>query len=42
MNKGSGSDMRFLYWDDLGDSQDSVDNQKKNKYQDEDGFTEDE
>ena len=26
-NKGPGSDMRFVFWDDLGDSQDHVDNQ---------------
>tara|TARA_R110000868_G_scaffold58726_1_gene180937 strand:+ start:2881 stop:3015 length:135 start_codon:yes stop_codon:yes gene_type:complete len=28
-NKDSG--FRFLYWDDLGDAQDEVDNQKKEK-----------
>ena len=28
-NKDSG--FRFLYWDDLGDAQDEVDNQKKKK-----------
>jgi hypothetical protein len=38
---GAGDDMRFLYWDDLGDSQDEVDNQKSTcsnhaKQQDED------
>jgi hypothetical protein len=26
-NKGPGSDMKFVFWDDPGDSQDSVDNQ---------------
>lgn len=26
-NKGAGSDMKFLFWDDPGDSQDNVDNQ---------------
>ena len=38
---GAGDDMKFLYWDDLGDSQDEVDNQKSTcsnhaKQQDED------
>lgn len=27
-NKGAGEDMRFIFWDDVGDSQDHVDNQK--------------
>jgi len=27
-NKEAGSDMKFLFWDDPGDSQESVDNQK--------------
>lgn len=26
-NNGPGSDMKFVFWDDPGDSQDSVDNQ---------------
>ncbi len=26
-NKGPGSDMKFVWWDDIGDSQDHVDNQ---------------
>lgn len=26
---GAGDDMTFLYWDDLGDSQDHVDKQEK-------------
>ena len=26
-----GSDFKFLYWDDLGDSQEDVDNQKKKR-----------
>ena len=26
-SKGPGSDMKFVFWDDLGDSQDHVDNQ---------------
>lgn len=26
-NKGAGEDMRFILWDDIGDSQDHVDNQ---------------
>lgn len=26
-NKGVGSDMKFLFWDDPGDSQENVDNQ---------------
>lgn len=26
-NKGVGSDLKFIFWDDPGDSQDSVDNQ---------------
>lgn len=37
-----GEDFVFLYWDDLGDSQDSVDNQNKQKYQSEEGFDENE
>lgn len=28
-NKGVGSDMTFLFWDDPGDSQDNVDNQSE-------------
>jgi hypothetical protein len=28
-NKEAGSDMKFLFWDDPGDSQENVDNQKK-------------
>lgn len=28
MTMGSGDDMRFLYWDDLGDSQEHVDKQE--------------
>ena len=27
-NKGAGEDMKFIFWDDVGDSQDHVDNQK--------------
>ena len=27
-NKGVGSDLKFIFWDDVGDSQDHVDNQK--------------
>jgi hypothetical protein len=27
-NKEAGSDMKFLFWDDPGDSQENVDNQK--------------
>lgn len=27
INEGPGSDMKFVFWDDPGDSQDSVDNQ---------------
>jgi hypothetical protein len=27
-NKGAGSDLKFIFWDDVGDSQDHVDNQK--------------
>lgn len=27
-NKGVGSDLNFIFWDDVGDSQDYVDNQK--------------
>ena len=27
-NKGAGGDMKFIFWDDVGDSQDHVDNQK--------------
>lgn len=27
INNGPGSDMKFVFWDDPGDSQDSVDNQ---------------
>jgi hypothetical protein len=26
-NKGAGEDMKFIFWDDVGDSQDHVDNQ---------------
>lgn len=29
-NKEAGSDMKFLFWDDLGDSQEHVDKQKNN------------
>lgn len=28
-NKEAGSDMKFLFWDDPGDSQENVDNQKE-------------
>lgn len=28
-NKGVGSDMKFLFWDDPGDSQENVDNQSE-------------
>ena len=27
-NKGVGSDLKFIFWDDVGDSQEHVDNQK--------------
>jgi hypothetical protein len=27
-NKGAGEDMKFIFWDDVGDSQEHVDNQK--------------
>jgi hypothetical protein len=27
-NKGVGSDLKFIFWDDVGDSQDHVDNQE--------------
>ena len=27
-NKGAGSDLKFIFWDDVGDSQEHVDNQK--------------
>ena len=27
-NKGAGEDMKFIFWDDVSDSQDHVDNQK--------------
>lgn len=27
-NKGVGSDLKFILWDDVGDSQEHVDNQK--------------
>jgi hypothetical protein len=30
-NKEAGSDMKFLFWDDPGDSQENVDNQCKHK-----------
>jgi hypothetical protein len=30
-NKGAGEDMKFIFWDDVGDSQDYVDNQKPSR-----------
>jgi hypothetical protein len=30
-NKEAGSDMKFLFWDDPGDSQENVDNQKQSR-----------
>ena len=33
LDKQTGSDFKFLYWDDLGDSQEEVDNQSCAKHQ---------